>query len=784
MTSSLTGIGMPTSSTVQGTANVAGVASGINFDNIVSQLMSVEQNKITLLKNQQSTLTAQQNAMNQLQGYLTTLQNQAASMADSSSFFSYSSSLSSNTTTDPSTLLSVQTSSSATAGQHSIVVQQLAQAMSEGSSAAVQDSTNTAATSDTQALGLSGSFTINGQTVSVATTDSLQSIANTINQLDTGSSPSGVTASVINVGTNDYRLVLTNDATGSTGYTLSGADLTGALANLQLGTPQSIQTGQDAQLTVDGYTLTRSSNTITDAISGLTLNLTKADPSTTVTLNVGVDTQAVTKNIQSFVTDYNQVMDFINKQEQYDPTTKTSGPLAADSLVHSIQSELSSALLQAVPGLASDRNSLVLMGITPDSNGHLNIDTTTLDNWLNTDPTAVRDTFAATGSSTNGQLSLVTYGSGSVSGSYAVNITQAATQATVTGTTSLSSGLAGAENVTVTDGAGQQAAVSLTSGESLTSIVSALNTEFNTAYTQQLSVGGFAAGTTSSTSLSSLGLQSGDTIAITGTTRTGSSVSSTYTVGSTDTVATLLSAIQAAYDQQVTATVDSSGNIVLSDSQSGTSSLGISLTYANGGSGTFGGFGASSLTQSGRYAMDISASATGSGTLQLTNTAYGSGSSFSITQSANNLGITDGTYTGQDVAGTIGGLAATGKGQSLTGTAGNANGLVMMYTGTATGNVGTMSASLGIGAVYDNLINTLAMPGVGLVANDISSMQSSYDNLSTQISNVQAQMNQEQATLLSAFQSMESTISGLNSSGQYLTQLSNLAAASTSSATK
>jgi flagellar hook-associated protein 2 len=765
-----------TSSSATGLSSISGVASGLNFNNIVSQLMAVEQSKITLLQSQQAGITAQQQAMTQLQGYLTTLQNQASSMSNSFNFLSYTGTLTSNTSTAASSLLSVQTSSSATPATHTLVVSQLAKAMSEGSSAAVTDSTGTAATSSSAALGISGSFTVNGQTVNVTATDSLQSIAGNINQLDTGSGATGVTASVMQVGTNDYRLVLTNDATGATGFTLGGTALAsgGSLAGLQLGTPQSLQAGQDANLTVDGYAVTSSSNTISNAISGVTLNLTNADPATTMTLKVGVDTQAVTKNIQAFVDDYNQVMDFINKQKTYDSTTKTSGPLAADPLVSNIQSQLSSTLLQSIPGLSSSANSLVLIGVTPDQTGHLSIDSTTLDSLLNSNPNAVKDVFAATGTSTNSAISFVNYGSNTVSGSYPVNITQAATQASVTGTTALTGGLASAESVTVTDGSGQQAVVNLTAGESLTNIVSAMNTEFGKSYAQQLSVGGFAAGTTSATTLSSLGFAAGDTIAISGTSHSGASVGSTYTVAAGDTVASLLSAIQYANNQQATATIDSAGNIVLTDNQTGQSSLSMNLAYSAAGGGTFAGFAASSTAQVGRYAMSITASATAAGMLQLTDSTYGAGSSFSVSQSVNNLGIANASFTGTDVAGTIGGLAATGSGQILTGTAGNANGLSLMYTGAATGAVGTLNASLGVGALYDNMLNTLATPGSGLVSTDITSMQTSYDNLSQQIVNVQAQMNQEQATLLAGFQAMETTIANLNASGQYLTQLSQM----------
>ena len=73
----------------------------------------------------------------------------------------------------------------------------------------------------------------------------------------------------------------------------------------------------------------------------------------------------------------------------------------------------------------------------------------------------------------------------------------------------------------------------------------------------------------------------------------------------------------------------------------------------------------------GRYAIDVTASDDGSGHLVLTNDSYGSSGSFTLTSTG--LGLTDETVTGVDVAGTIGGEAATGSGQVLTGTSDNAH---------------------------------------------------------------------------------------------------------------
>lgn len=773
-----------------GSSNISGLSSGIDWNTIVDQLMAVEQNKVTLLQVRQQNELARQDALNSISSSLSTLRTDAINMADASKFFSYTTTLASSSTTSADSLLSVQTSSSASAGTHTVIVQQLAQAQKTGSGAAVADSTGTAVSSETTVLGISGSFSVAGQTVNVAATDSLKNIRDNINQLNTGSSATGVTASILKVGTSDYRLILTADDTGATGFTLTGADLDtaspGGLSGLNLGSTanlrQTLQAAADAQVQIDGYTVTRSSNTIDDAITGLTLDLVKADAATTVTVKVATDTQAAKDQVQQFVDDYNTIIDFINSQVAFDTETQTAGILAGDSIVRSIQSALSSSVLQSVSGLSSDRNSLVLIGVAPDETGKLVVDDATLDNWLATDPTAVRDVFAATAVSDNPALSFITYGDNTISGNYAVNITQAATRASVTGTTDLSGGLGGNETVTITDGAGRQAVVGLTTSQSLSSIVSALNTEFAATYTEQrqmstalvTGMGGPAA--TSSTTFSqlvdnttgaSLNVAAGDTVSISGTKRNGTAVSSTFTVldPATDTLSDLLTAIQVAFDNQVAATVDASGNVTITDGSEGDSSLSFTLTANNEGGGTLG-FGAESVVTEGRYTMDLAAAASGN-FLQIQNNAYGSGSSFTISQTVNNLGIVDTTYSGVDVAGSIGGQAATGSGQVLTG---DTDGLALMYTGSATGAIGNVTVSMGVGAQYDSLLYTFTDPVSGLLQNSIGASGDVYDNLQARIDDLNFQIEQERQRLIASFQQMETVMSQINATSQWLGQ--------------
>lgn len=780
-------------------SSVSGLASGVDSAGIVDQLMAIEGRKVTLLQDKQANELAKQREMNVLGTSLSSLRSMALDLADQTNFLVNQSTLSSNTATTADSLLTVTPSSTAVRGTHTIIVTALAAAEKLGSSSAVMDSTGAVITSDTVALGYTASsFTVQGkatsaQAVNVTSTDTLRDIRDKINQLNTGADATGVTASILKVGTSDYRLILTADDTGLTNGLVNLAstalDAAGNLANLQLGAVaetngrQSLQSAANASLTVDSIAITRESNAITDAIAGYTLDLKNADATTTITVNTATDQAAVKAKIQEFVDSYNGVMDFINAQMKFNVDTKSSGTLAGESILRSIQSQLSSRLLTAVPGLASDRNSLALIGVEPDSKGHLGINATTLDNLLATDANTVRDVFAASGTSTNSAVEFLDYGLGTVSGTYAVNITAAALQATATGTTDLSGGLAGAEAVTITDGSSRQAVVNLTDTQSLSSIVSAMNAEFAAIYTEQRQMGaalvtdtGTAA--TRATLLQdltdgasgSLGILAGDTVSIGGTSRGGTSVSYSFTVSdpATDTVADLLAAIQVTFNQNVAATLDASGNVTITDNQTGDSNLTLSLTANNEGAGTLG-FGAEAVAQEGRHAMQLSAAASGN-FLQLQNNAYGSSSSFTVAQSANNLGMIDQTYSGQHVAGTIGGETTTGTGQVLLGSSGNTDGVLLLYTGTATGAIGDLAVNLGVGAQMDNLLESYTNPLSGIIQLSVDSSSSTYDSLQVQIDQLTLRLDQERERLTNSFLAMEQVMSQTNASGAFLSQ--------------
>ncbi|MBF0282548.1 MAG: flagellar filament capping protein FliD [Zetaproteobacteria bacterium] len=747
----------------------AGLSSQIDWKTMVTDLINVERQGVTKMEGKQQAELDKQAALTTLRDSVKTYQDASDLLSNNNSFFTYATSLGSNTSTVPESLVGITTSDAAMPGSHTIIVENLATAQRTTSSAAVKDSTGTAITSSTQSLGLSGTFSIQGQIVTVAMSDTLSDVVGKINSLNSGSSPTLVTASLLNVGGSsaaDFRLVLNSDETGAAGFTLSGTDLTGGLANLNLGGGGSTTAGVDAVLTVDGFTASRASNVVSDMIPGVTLNLYRAEPATTMTLTTGYDVATLKSNLQAFVDTYNATMTFIAQQNAFDAKSGKSGLLMGDFTMNSVQSQMSSGLLKPVQGLPSDRNSLVMIGLEPDRYGQLSINQTTLDKWINTDITAIRDVFTANMVSDNSAIDYVYSDITTQPGSYLLNVTTAPEQAKVVGSVDLSAGLASNDVLTLTTGTGDVATVNLTAGQTLSQLIASLNTEFSSTKTETwkstaLLDGGLPA--TSSTKLANLGLVNNDVITITGTDRLGNAVSSDFTVldAANDSIATLLSSVQNAYGGNVSASINANGEIEIVDNVTGLSSLSFGLSGALTAPG--------SVVQEGRFSLPAIASANGN-FLQINNKEYGA-SSFTISQSSNALlgAAANSTFTGVDIVGTIGGQPTTGRGNLLEATAGDPLGLVVTYSGTATGAVGNATFLLGVGAQNSRTLDAYTSIFSGSLKSAIESSDAIYQGLQTDIDELNRVLAEKEQTLLKRFQAMESVVAKNNSVGDYLT---------------
>ncbi len=131
------------------------------------------------------------------------------------------------------------------------------------------------------------------------------------------------------------------------------------------------QAAADASITVNGLTVTRSSNTITDVITGVTMNLVKISGTTEFTLTVAQDTSTLTSKLNSFVSSYNQVMSTI-KDLRGNATTR--GILSGDATSLSLQNELRTVITRTY-----NNATLVSLGLTHDKNGVLSLNSTTFD---------------------------------------------------------------------------------------------------------------------------------------------------------------------------------------------------------------------------------------------------------------------------------------------------------------------------------------------------------------------------------------------------------------------
>ena len=229
----------------------------------------------------------------------------------------------------------------------------------------------------------------------------------------------------------------------SIAFSNSGTLTAGDRFNIDVFIP-TVQVAQDAAITLGSdagggapITITSESNTITEIIPGVTLNLLGADPSTTIRISVENDTEAVRLAIEGFVESYNAVIDFMNKQLRYDTMTEEGGLLLGDTLLVTVQNDLRQITTGVIAGLPMDMNRLTAIGIksVPET-GKLIIDSSKLQEALSSNPAGIADLFSTSSTSTNPDIMFLNSTAKTVASSdgFTVDITAAATRGTLEGT--------------------------------------------------------------------------------------------------------------------------------------------------------------------------------------------------------------------------------------------------------------------------------------------------------------------------------------------------------------
>ncbi len=212
-------------STTSSTSNLSltGLGTGIDWQSIVSELSTAAEEELVPDQQEVSAYNSQISAWGTIASELGSLQSSSNTLSGATAFDQYTTNVTSNTSTSASSLLTATASSSASTGTYTVAVNSIAQAE--------QLASNEYA-SETSALGISGEFLVNDQLVSVSSSDSLENLQSKISDLDSGSNPSGVTASIVGSSSGGYQLVLTSDTTGATGISLLNGDTNNVLEAL------------------------------------------------------------------------------------------------------------------------------------------------------------------------------------------------------------------------------------------------------------------------------------------------------------------------------------------------------------------------------------------------------------------------------------------------------------------------------------------------------------------------------------------------------------------------
>ncbi|TXI16558.1 MAG: flagellar hook protein FliD [Nitrosomonas sp.] len=421
-----------------------GIGSGLDVNNIVSQLMALERRPLIALDNKEATHQTKLSAFGSLKGAIASFQNSVAALANPEKYSAVSANLSDTS------LANVSAASSAISGSYSLEIQTLAQSQKLKSSNFTTTNTTIGNGTITIQFGTyeNGTFTLNpekaAQSIIISSSNStLEGVRDSINQAN-----AGVSASIVNDGLGNRLVISANDTGLSNALKITTIDSdnnnsdnsglsqlaydasAGGISNLT-----ETVAARNATLIIDGISISKASNKITDAIEGVTLDLLKTNLGNATTLNLSRDSASIQSALSSFVKSFNELNKTITDLSKYDATTKQASILTGDSTVRSVQTKLRSALSDPLTTAGGGLSLLSEVGISFQTDGTLKFDSSKLNEVLN-DPTKdISTLFASVGKTSDSQVSFISAGSTTLNGKYSLNISQLATQGKAIGST-------------------------------------------------------------------------------------------------------------------------------------------------------------------------------------------------------------------------------------------------------------------------------------------------------------------------------------------------------------
>ena len=362
-----------------GTISSSGIGSGLNVSQIVTALMDAEKGPLNSINKSISTDNAQISAYGSISSQISSFQSSIAGLITSSTIKATTASSSS------ASVLSVSNDGTALAGEYKITNVTLA------SPQVITSNIDTSAyTSINSSIGSTGSISILDNTITPATY-TVAGIVEAINNANI----SGVSATMTNLGTSaapDYQIRIVNTSD-------TAAEITASGGNIFTGLTFASAAAVAGSVTINGNTVTRSTNTITDLVPGLTINLVGTGNST---ITVAQDNSALSSKVSAFVTAFNTLDKSLKDISSYDATAKKGAILYGDSTINSLRREIRSIITSTLGvDATTSYNRLSQVGVSFKSDGTLSLDSTALNTAISANFNKVAKLFSGTGVSTD-----------------------------------------------------------------------------------------------------------------------------------------------------------------------------------------------------------------------------------------------------------------------------------------------------------------------------------------------------------------------------------------------
>ncbi len=386
------------------TISSLGLGSGLDLNGLLDKLTKAEQQRLTPYTTKQSSYKAQLTGYGTLKGALEKFDNLSKEMAKEDFFKA--------TTATEHDAFKITTNAKAVPGNYVVEVKNLAQAQTLTTQAKVSD--------QGEKLGKEGitnrSLIITAgnppKETKIPLSDDQTSLVEMRDAIN--GAKAGVTASIMRVGDNDYQLAISSSTTGENNkisLQVDNDDKLGDILNYNAtrGTTTAMKqtvAPQDAELMVNGTAIKRSTNSISDALQGVTIDLkTKTKTDEPQHLVISTNTAGTTDKIKEWVDSYNSLLDTFNSLSKFTPVktgeapNPTNGPRRGDNTLRGIQSSIKSALSAAQDN--PELKGLGNLGISTNTKtGKLEIDSAKLKKAMDEKPDQVSNFFVGNGKDT------------------------------------------------------------------------------------------------------------------------------------------------------------------------------------------------------------------------------------------------------------------------------------------------------------------------------------------------------------------------------------------------